>query len=260
MKAVLTRRERMQTEGEEIANAVSHAEGTLCPVARWAVPALLAFVSISISVPGAAAPPPMTAEFAFRWDPADGGPKTPEEVLTALGEQTLSPDRYKVRYYDVQTPASAPEGAVTALRERTKSHGKTQFRLKYRFSQPLVGAWSCPAGEEFEPEEEVDVSIGVGGRVSRAYSYSCTVKSPTPPRSLKAVPKGCWAGMKRYTSGDFKVEDWSMPGGGRILEVSMPGVDTAGDLEKFRQVTEKLLGRGAKPSDRSKTELGSACP
>lgn len=237
------------------------ASGRFRPTSGWTVPALLVVASVSLSVPGTAAPlSPMTAEFAFRWNPAEGGPKSPEEVLTALGEPTPSPERYRVRYYDLAAPASAPEGAVVALRERTKSHGKTQFRLKYRFSRPLSGAWSCPAGEEFEGEEEVDVSLGVEGKVSRVYSYSCTVKSPVPPRSLKAVPKGCWAGMKRYSSGDFKVEEWSMPGGGVILEVSMPGMDTADDLEKFRRVTEKLTGRGAKPSDRSKTELGSACP
>jgi len=231
------------------------------PAARRAVRALLAFAAVSLSVTGGAAPPPMAAEFAFRWDPADGGPKTPEDVLAALGDLApQSPEKYQVRYYDLQTPPSAPAGVAPILRERTKSHGKTQFRLKYRFPQPLTGAWSCPPGEEFEAEEEVDVSVGEGGKVSRVYSYACTVKSPTPPRSLKAVPRRCWAGMKRFTSGDFKVEEWSMPGGGRILEVSMPGTDTADDLEKFQQATGKLTGRGAKPSDRSKTELGSACP
>ena len=234
---------------------------TCCPVFRWAVPVLLAVAAAFLASTGAAAPPPMTAEFAFRWNPEEGGPKTPEDVLTALGEPApLPPDRYKVRYYDLQAPASAPEGARVVLRERTKSHGKTQFRLKYRLPQPLVGAWTCPPGEQFEPEEEVDVSIGVGGNATRVYSYACTVQSPTPPRSLKGSPKPCWAGMKRHTSGDFKVEEWSMPGGGRILEISMPGFDTPEDLEKFQKAVGKLTERGAKPSDRSKTDLGSACP
>jgi hypothetical protein len=231
------------------------------PAARRAVRALLVLAAVSLTVTGSAAPPqPMTAEFAFRWNPADGGPKSPEEVLTVLGEQTPSPERYRVRYYELAAPASAPEGAAVALSERTKSHGKTQFRLKYRFSQPLAGAWRCPDGEGFEPEEEADVSIGAEGKVSRVYSYSCTVKSPTPPRSLKGVPKPCWAGMKRYTSGDFKVEEWSMPGGGVILELSMPGTETADDLAKFQRAAGKLTERGARPSERSKTELGSACP
>jgi hypothetical protein len=230
-------------------------------IVAWAVPALLVVLSLSTSRPGAAAPPPpMSAEFAFRWNPADGGPKTPEEVLTALGEPTPSAEKYRVRYYDLEAPASAPEGARAILRERTKSHGKTQFRLKYRLPQPLAGAWRCPDGEGFEPEEEVDVSVGAEGKVSRVYSYACTVKSPVAPRSLKAVPKRCWADMRRYSSGDYKVEDWAMPGGGQILEVSMPGTDTAEDLEKFRQAVAKLVERGARPADRSKTELGSACP
>ncbi len=196
----------------------------------------------------------------MRWDPAAGGPKTPQEVLALLGARVPAPERYEVRYYDLPTPASAPANAVPVLRERTKAGGKTDFRLKYRFPRPLTVAWACPAGEGFEPEEEADVSVGEGGKSGRVYSYSCTLKAKAPPRSLNAVPKSCSAAMTRYSVEGLKVEEWLMPGGARTIEVSRPAADTAEELESFRQVAEKLFASGAKPSDRSKTELGGDCP
>jgi hypothetical protein len=231
------------------------------PVARRMEVVLLFLAAACHGAAGAGSPPsPENAEFAMRWDPADGGPKSPEEVLTILGVPLPSAERYDVRYYDLPAPASAPAGATPILRERTRAGGKTEFRLKYRFTRPLAGGWACPAGEAFEADEEVDVSVGEGGAAARVYSYSCTLKAKDPPRSLNAVPKRCSAAMTRYSSGGFRVEEWLMPGGARTIEVSRPGTDAVDDLEKFRRVVEILLGRGARPSDRSKTELGSTCP
>ena len=232
--------------------AVSHA--------RRASPALV-FLVAACSSPRAAAPPwPGTAEYAFRWDPAGGGPRTPQDVLTLFDLPVPTPEKYEVRYWDLPPPASAPLSATPILRERTKAGGKTEFRLKYRFSRPLAAAWACPAGEAFHPEEQVDVSVGEGGNANRVYSYSCTLKTGAPPSSLNAVPKSCSVSMTRYNAEGLRVEVWLMPDGARTIEVSRAAADGVDELANFRQVAEKLFASGAKPSDRSKTELGSTCP
>jgi hypothetical protein len=171
-----------------------------------------------------------------------------------------APETYRVRYWELPTPVSAPAGATPVLRERTKAGGKTEFRLKYRFSRPLTAAWACPAGAAYQPEEEVDVSVGEGGTAARVYSYACTLKAGAPPAALNARPKSCSVAMTRFASEGLKVEEWVMPDGARTIEVSKAAADSVDELESFRQVAEKLLAKGAKPSDRSKTELGSGCP
>ncbi len=226
----------------------------------WRAAPALVFLVAACSSPRAAAPPwPGSAEYAFRWDPAAGGPQTPQEVLTLLELPVPEAETYRVRYWDLPVPSSAPPNAVPILRERSKAGGKTEFRLKYRFPAPLT-AWSCPAGEGFQPEEEVDVSVGEGGKVARVYSYSCTLKAATPPSSLNARPKSCSVSMTRYNAEGLRVEEWVMPDGARTIEVSRAAADGVDELASFRQVAEKLFAKGAKPSDRSKTELGSACP
>jgi hypothetical protein len=225
-----------------------------------AAPVLLLLVA-ACSPPRAAAPPwPGSAEYAFRWDPAGGGPRTPQDVLALLDLPVPTPEKYEVRYWDLPSPASAPLSATPIFRERTKAGGKTEFRLKYRFSRPLATAWACPAGEAFHPEEQVDVSVGEGGNAVRVYSYSCTLKTGAPPSSLNAVPKSCSVSMTRYNAEGLRVEEWRMPDGARTIEVSRAAADSVDELESFRQVAEKLLAKGAKASDRSKTELGSTCP
>jgi hypothetical protein len=227
----------------------------------WRAAAGLLLLVAACATPRAAAPPwPGSAEYAFRWDPAAGGPETPQEVLGLLELPVQEPERYVVRYWDLPAPASAPPNAAPILRERAKAGGKTEFRLKYRFSAPLAVPWACPPGGAFQPEEQVDVALGEGGKVARVYSYSCTLKAAAPPSSLNAVPKGCSVSMTRFSAEGLRVEEWEMPDGMRTIEVSRAGSDGVDQLESFRQVAEKLLAKGARPSERSKTELGSDCP
>ena len=51
------------------------------------------------------APEPRNAEFAIRWDPAEGGPKSAQEVYEILGTSLPSPERYAVRYFDLPRPS-----------------------------------------------------------------------------------------------------------------------------------------------------------
>jgi len=225
-----------------------------------AAPAVVLLGVACTSSPRAASPPwPGSAEYAFRWDPADGGPRTPQEVLTLLELPVPAPETYDVRYWDLPAPASAPAGATPILRERTKAGGHAEFRLKYRFPRPLAFGWSCPPGDAFQPEEQVDVSVGEGGKEARVYSYACTLKAAAPPASLNAVPKSCSVAMTRYHAEGLKVEEWVMPGGVRVIEISRAAADSVDEFETFRRIVATLLSKGAKPSHRSKTELGSAC-
>lgn len=211
-----------------------------------------------VTSPGASAP--TEAEFAIRWNPAEGGPAEAERVLALLGLSMPSPEVYRVRYYDLPKPAAAPPQATVILRERTKPGGKTQIRLKYRLDQPLAGSWACPPGGPFKPSSEVDVTWLADGPPKRVFAYSCTLKAPAPPPALKAIPKPCAAEMTRYAAGGLKVEAWRMPRGETQLEVSSPGPDTPEALARFAAVAQRLIDDGAKPAGHSKTELGSACP
>ena len=70
----------------------------------------------------------------------------------------------------------------------------------------------------------------------------------------------CANRMKRTEAGKLKIEEWHLPGGVILLEVSRNGSNTKDDLESFRSdVVDKLLAAGVQPSDRSKTEIGSSC-
>ena len=66
--------------------------------------------------------------------------------------------------------------------------------------------------------------------------------------------------MRRIEAGKLKIEEWDLPGGVTLLEVSRNGSNSEDDLESFqRDVVDKLLAAGVQPSDRSKTEIGSSC-
>ena len=203
---------------------------------------------------------PTKAEFAIRWDPVNGGPQTAGEVLNVLGGSKPSSDKYQVRYFELPPPATTPPDALVVLRARAKEGGKTQIRLKYRLTKPLTDAWACPPGAAFEKEEEVDISFGAKGEIKRVYSYACSLKADAPPPFLNATPRGCYSTIARYEWNELKVEEWILPGGKRQLEVSRSGDNNDEQLASFREIVGKLDHAGVKPSDRSKSELGSSCP
>jgi hypothetical protein len=197
------------------------------------------------------------AEYAIRWDSREGGPGTAMDVLQWLGKSSKSPERYTVRYYDLPRPPSAPESAGIILRQRAKQGGKTQIRLKYRLEKPLNSGWECPS-DDFEKSSELDVTwLELGQKVS--YSYACTMKEETPPAALKATPKPCVAEMTRYEADGFKIEEWLLPDGQRLLEISRNAEDSVSKRQSFQVLVDQLMARGVRPADRSKTEFGSDC-
>jgi hypothetical protein len=203
---------------------------------------------------------PSGVEYALRWSPKDGGPETAEAVFRLLGMTAGIPEHYEVRYYDLPRPVSAPAHATVILRERKKAGGKTQFRLKYRLPEPLTQSFQCPPGNDYQVGSEVDITWLAANAQKRVYAYSCTIKANQPPASLHANPKPCSARMSRYTAQGLKLETWQMPDGSHQLEVSRTATHDDAAFRDFQAIADCLMRQGAKPTDESKTELGSRCP
>jgi hypothetical protein len=78
---------------------------------------------------------------------------------------------------------------------------------------------------------------------------------------LSARANGCPAAVTRKDSGRVRVEEWRLPGGAVLLEVSGGGADTSAALARFRlQVVVPLLAAGIRPAPESKTDQVSRCP
>lgn len=207
---------------------------------------------------------PRKAEYAVRWNPAQGGLATAAEAVGFLGGGDEKGESWEVRYFDLEPPAGAPPGATTILRRRMGPAGG-EIRLKYRRERPLDAPWACPAGIVFRQDEEVDIGFGGADAPSRTYSYSCSLDAAEPPASLSATPRKCVSRMVRYQAGAHKserckVEQWTLPDGSVRLEVSRSAPNSVDELARFADLVERLRARGVRPLEESKTELGSRCP
>ena len=203
---------------------------------------------------------PKEAEFAIRWAPADGGPQTPAEVLKLLGTPDAQPANYEVRYFDEPAAIAAPESTSVILRLRSMHDGKSEVRLKYRRAAPWASGWRCPAAMRFDRSEQVDVTFLSAGAMARTYSYSCTLDAAEPPPALHAAIKNCSAFMVRYDAKRARLEEWVLPGGQVVLEVSHAAPNSAAELARFKVIADTLVAHGANPSALSKTRLASDCP
>lgn len=204
------------------------------------------------------------AEYAFRWRPADGGPKDGKAALTLLGEAPQQSDKVLVQYYSVTPPADAPAGFTSILRQRSKpGGGKAEVTWKYRGEQGFPeGDWRCPLKGNAKLKREVDVAVLPGGEANKAYSISCTVKGAVAdvvPAELAPQVKGCSNRVHRYDGASVQVEAWQLASG-LVLEVSRKAADDATQLEDFRHtVVDKLAAVGAKAMGGSKSLLGGEC-
>lgn len=239
-----------------------------CPTQRArAWPQALAIVAMLAALPAARAAVP-DAEFAVRWDPRQGGPATPQDVLQALKLQADAPRRFEVRYFDFQPPADVPPGFDAILRQRV-SGGVTELTFKLRGHaplppQPTLEDWSCPLGATNERKDEVDVGFASAGRVLKAWSRSCSVETHDaalqPPPALRARLKGCGSTMTRLTAGHLKIEQWQQADGTTLIEASRPGHDTKASTRSFeREVLAPLLALQVQPLERSKSAIGGDC-
>jgi hypothetical protein len=208
---------------------------------------------------------PDKAEYALRWNVNEGGPKTAKETLDVLHQHQEDADNYEVQYFAFTPPKDTPKGVTSILRQRKKGKKKYELTFKYR-SEHSLASLGCPLAESpDESKYEVDISI-VGQRESkRVYAWSCTIEREndpvTPPPALAAQPMGCTSKMTRLKTNTLKVEEWHLPGDVVMVEVSRNASPSEADLASFQQdVVTVLLHAGVKPSDRSKTEIGSSCP
>src|SRR5664279_3388409 len=66
------------------------------------------FAAVLLPTAELAAAEPARAEYAVRWDPAEGGPADAGELLSFFGASEGGGRSYEVRYFDFPRPASAP--------------------------------------------------------------------------------------------------------------------------------------------------------
>lgn len=211
------------------------------------------------------------AEYAIRWDPADGGPTSAAAALAKFGLADDKPDTFEIRYFTVSAAPDLPLGFKAIIRERERT-SKQRYELMYKYrgqaplpANPSSALWSCPVGATDKKKDEVDVSFRSLTDVARAYSRSCTVEfkdaRPVIPKTLKAKPADCKNSMTRLKADKLAVEEWHLSNGRTIIEVSRSGAATKEDLEAFRNDIAKALveTHKIKPLATSMTELGSAC-
>jgi hypothetical protein len=230
-----------------------HARPPAIRLRRLAGAALLAVTTQALAVP---------AEYAFRWDPARGGPDSGLAVAAALGLRVDKVKVYRVDYFDV---AAAPGAPPVIARRRTRGD-TTQLTLKTRVAEGADASApaGCALGDAAQGKTEVDVTLLAGGRSRRATSFSCTLQGAHDlafPPALHAAAKGCVAAMRRLRGDDLDVEEWSVHAGAqRLIEVSMKGADDAATQRRFAEtVVAPLLAAKAVPLAASKTDFVSAC-
>ena len=207
----------------------------------------------------------MDAEFAVRWNPSVGGPKSARQVLDLLGLKQDDKDEYEaIRYYDPTKPVQKAPGVNVILRERVKKK-KADLTFKLRSAQQLAAAspdW-CPLGPKAVAKEEIDVSVFSAGEPKEAHSRSCKLdvdRGASFPDALGAKLKGCQSKMIRLQSGPVTIEEWKLPNGSTVLELSKTGKYTTAELATFRDGMVAVVTKaGAKPLDRSMSEVGSDC-
>ncbi len=230
-------------------------------------PLLRIGLAMACALASAASPAkPAGAEYSVRWDPAQGGPASAADALTALKLRTSARSEYEVQYYEV-TLAEAPPPGFGAIMRRRHSADEAELTFKLRGdaplpAQPALKKWVCPLPMPQKRKDEVDVTFMGRDDTRKAYSRSCSQASADQqlqaPSALAAKPKGCPSTMLRLEAGKLKIEQWRMADGSTLLEASRLAHDTPGDLAAFRdKVLTPLLALGIRPIDRSKSAIGA---
>jgi hypothetical protein len=221
-------------------------------------------------------------EYAFRWNPAEGGPATAQQAAAQLGIGDDRPKAFEVRYLDLRRPAGLPDDSYSAVaRERTDGDGpESTYKVRAPFSKAaskLLSTWACPlVGPKRQSKLEVDVNWAVDEAAKTAHpdaaptpreaiSFSCSVEAAAQaafPPATGMVPKPCVSQVRRLKSrDDWKVEEWLLPTGQRIVELSFSQKQgSRARRSAFQQRVDALLAAGARPLADSKTLLGSTCP
>lgn len=221
-------------------------------------------------------------EYAFRWNPAEGGPATAQLAAGQLGIGDDKPKAFEVRYLDLRRPAGLPDDSYSAVaRERTDDDGpESTYKVRAPASKAaskLLSTWACPlVGPKRESKLEIDVNWALDEAAKAAHpdaaptprkaiSFSCSVEAAARaafPPATGMVPKPCVSQVRRFKSqDDWKVEEWLLPTGQRIVELSFSVKEgSRAHRSAFQRRVDALLAAGARPLTDSKTSLGSTCP
>lgn len=220
-------------------------------------------------------------EYAFRWNPDDGGPATAAEAAKKLGIQAGKARRFEVRYLTIKQPDGLPPGGYQAVaRERIDKDGpESMYKVRGPESEAtkeVLMKWVCPlSGRKLESKFEVDMNWALDEETQKknprapptprsATSFSCSVETSASsafPKSAEMSPRPCVNKVMRLRSDDsWKVEEWVLATGKRIVELSH-AVDEGSEAHQrlFQEKVDRLLSTGARPLPDSKTLLGSAC-
>src|SRR5437868_11477612 len=207
------------------------------------------------------------AEFAVRWDPSEGGPRSMEEVVALLALPHGKRKAFTVRYFSVVQPTDLPPGTRAIARERSFGQ-RTEAMYKLRSDVPFpasgpLAAWRCPFEPYTKHKTEIDIGFTAEGLPQKSHSRSCDAGGSLAnvlPARFEAKPFGCSSQVLRIEADHIKIERWTLPRGELSFEVSWNGDDTDADLRTFtRRVVTPLLARDIQPLRTSKTELGSSC-
>jgi hypothetical protein len=228
------------------------------------------------------------AEYAFRWNAAqENGPKTIEAAAEFLAISDEKQSTYQIQYAEVPRPKGLPTSVKVITRQRTVLTGEDggEVESSYKFRASSLLSQIAPEAKfpcilkSANRESELDVAWGpkpgnTGPHVTpsagtlaptEVYSRTCstkaTLEAALPPQTMMSKPlsEKCRAKMTRYKDGprNLKLEQWRMPNGETLLEVSRKvKKDAAHARLQFQvEIIGRLLERGVIPSQESKTEL-----
>jgi len=241
----------------------------------------VALIAAVVSMTASLAAHADKTEYAFRWNPASGGPDTAAEAAKKLGIQGGKARKFEVRYLTIKQPADLPQGDYQAVaRERIDKDGpEAMYKVRGPESEAaraVLAKSVCPlSGPKLESKFEVDMNWALDEETRKtnpgapptprsAISFSCSVETSARtafPKSADMSPRPCVNKVRRLRSGDsWKVEEWVLPTGDRIVELSH-AVDEGSQAHQrvFQEKVDRLLSTGARPLPDSKTLLGSAC-
>jgi hypothetical protein len=239
---------------------------------RWLIP----IAGIVLASAEAKEPKEALLEVAVRWNPAQGGPKTAVATWAALGLAPGEQEEFEVRYFEIIKGPPVPENFSAIGRERQRL-GDHRFELTYKMrgesqlpASPTLANWTCPVGGTDDRKDEADVSFVGGGNRRDAQSRSCTVESftkpPAIPNALEVRLNNCSSKTVRLKRSDkkvdTKVEEWHLPTGETLIEVSWSGKRSLIEADDFERRVVGTLTAGKdqiRPLVDSKTALGSAC-
>lgn len=213
----------------------------------------------------------LDAEYAVRWEEAQGGPKGLAEIASLLGLKDYKEQMATVAFFAVKQCSAVPEGFKLIARERVfkkKKGDAPEVMLKLRGpvtpgTDPTV-AWVCPLPKNNKSKVEVDVSW-TGSDMKKSLSRSCSQEDEFAlkiiPKDLAPVAPKCRSEMQRFKGEDLTIERWTLSDGRIVYEVSMSGQDDTESEQRFKKVVLQSLP-GIRPLSSGMTDIATQahCP